>query len=143
MSTPGSPDRAAEARKLPKADRLLGAADQAGFVARLGHGPVMAAVRAELDGRRAAVLGGAPCPPEADIEAALLDRLASEGRGSLRRVVNATGVVIHTNLGRSPLSAAAARAMAAAAEGYLDLEYDLSAGARATGTTTPPGPSAG
>jgi L-seryl-tRNA(Ser) seleniumtransferase len=90
----------------------------------------MEAVRAELDGRRTAVLGGLPCPPEAEIEAALLDRLAAEGRGSLRRVVNATGVVIHTNLGRAPLSAATARAMAAAAEGYLDLEYDLEAGAR-------------
>ncbi|MCM2334645.1 MAG: L-seryl-tRNA(Sec) selenium transferase, partial [Anaeromyxobacteraceae bacterium] len=100
------------------------------FVARLGHGPVMAAVREELDGRRTAVLSGQPCPPEAEIEAALLDRLAAAGRGTLRRVVNATGVVIHTNLGRSPLSAGTARAMAAAAEGYLDLEYDLAAGTR-------------
>jgi L-seryl-tRNA(Ser) seleniumtransferase len=130
MGTAGPPDLAAEARKLPRADRLLAAAERAGFVARLGHQPVMAAVRAELDGRRTSVLAGAPCPPEAEIEAALLERLAAEGRGSLRRVVNATGVVIHTNLGRAPLSAATARAMAAAAEGYLDLEYDLEAGAR-------------
>ncbi|HET9554183.1 MAG TPA: L-seryl-tRNA(Sec) selenium transferase [Anaeromyxobacteraceae bacterium] len=130
MSASGPPDPSIEARKLPKADRLLAAADRAGFVARLGHEPVMAAVRAELEGRRRAVLGGAPCPPAEAIEAALLARLADEGRGSLRRVVNATGVVIHTNLGRSPLSAATARAMAAAAEGYSNLEYDLAAGAR-------------
>jgi L-seryl-tRNA(Ser) seleniumtransferase len=130
MSASGTPDPAIEARKLPRADRLLAAADRAGFVARLGHEPVMAAVRAELEGRRRAVLGGAPCPPPEAIEAALLARLAEEGRGSLRRVVNATGVVIHTNLGRAPLSAAAARAMAAAAEGYSNLEYDLEAGAR-------------
>ncbi len=130
MSTHGALDRSSEARKLPKVDRLLAAAARAGFVARLGHGPVMAAVRAELDGRRAAILAGAPCPPEADLEAALLTRLAAEGRGTLRRVVNATGVVIHTNLGRAPLSAATAQAMAAAAQGYLDLEYDLATGAR-------------
>ncbi len=130
MSAGAPTDPSAEARKLPKADRLLAAADRAGFVARLGHGPVMAAIRAELDGRRATVLLGQPCPPAEAIEAALLDRLAAEGRGTLRRVINATGVVIHTNLGRAPLSAAAARAMAAAAEGYLDLEYDLAAGER-------------
>ncbi len=117
MSSGASPDPSTEARKLPKADRLLGAAERAGFVARLGHGPVMAAVRAELDGRRNVILSGQRCPPEAEIEAALLDRLAATGRGTLRRVVNATGVVIRTNLGRSPLSADAACAMAAAAEG--------------------------
>jgi L-seryl-tRNA(Ser) seleniumtransferase len=125
-----APDPQGEVRKLPKADRLLGAADRAGWVGRLGHEPVMAAVRAELDGRRRAILAGAPCPPPEAIEAALLDRLAGEGLGSLRRVVNATGVVIHTNLGRAPLSAAAARAMAAAAEGYSNLEFDLATGKR-------------
>jgi L-seryl-tRNA(Ser) seleniumtransferase len=130
MSTSGTPDHSSEARKLPRADRLLAAAERTGFVARLGHEPVMAAVRAELEGRRGTILAGAPCPPAEEIEAALLDRLAAEGRGSLRRVINATGVVIHTNLGRAPLSTATARAMAAAAEGYLDLEYDLAAGAR-------------
>jgi L-seryl-tRNA(Ser) seleniumtransferase len=130
MPGPGATDPSSEARKLPKADRLLAAAERAGFVGRLGHEPVMAAVRAELDGRRRAILGGLPCPPAEAIEAALLDRLGREGRGTLRRVINATGVVIHTNLGRSPLSAATARAMAAAAEGYSNLEYDLDAGGR-------------
>ncbi len=125
-----APDPQAEVRRLPRADRLLAAAERAGWVGRLGHEPVMAAVRAELEGRRKAILAGAPCPPPEAIEAALLDRLAGEGLGSLRRVVNATGVVIHTNLGRAPLSAAAARAMAAAAEGYSNLEFDLATGRR-------------
>ncbi len=127
-----SPERArgaAEARRLPRGDALLAAADREGFVARLGHAPVMALVRAELDARRDAILSGAPCPPAGEIEAALLARLAEAGGGTLHRVVNATGVVIHTNLGRAPLSAATVAAMAAAA-GYLDLEYDLGAGAR-------------
>jgi len=91
---------------------------------------VMEGIRTELEGRRAAVLAGAPCPPAEEIEAALLARLAGDARGALRRVVNATGVVIHTNLGRAPLSAATAAAMAAAAEGYSTLEFDVEKGER-------------
>jgi L-seryl-tRNA(Ser) seleniumtransferase len=120
----------AEARKLPRADRLLAAAERAGLVARLGHAPVMEAIRAELEGRRVTVLAGAPCPPAEEIEAALLSRLAADLPGALRRVINATGVVIHTNLGRAPLSPATAAAMAAAAEGYSTLEFDLEQGER-------------
>jgi L-seryl-tRNA(Ser) seleniumtransferase len=124
------PDRAAEARKLPKTDRLLQAADRAGFVARIGHPAVVAAIRETLDRLRAEVLAGAPCPAPERIEAGLLDRLAGEARGSLRRVINGTGVVIHTNLGRAPLSEAAIEAMADAARGYVSLEYDVEAGER-------------
>jgi L-seryl-tRNA(Ser) seleniumtransferase len=121
---------AAETQKLPRADKLLAAAERVGLLARLGHEPVMAAVRAELARHRAAVLGGAPCPPAGQIEAALLSRLGGEARGALRRVINATGVVLHTNLGRAPLSAATAAAMAAAAEGYSTLEFDIEQGER-------------
>jgi L-seryl-tRNA(Ser) seleniumtransferase len=121
---------AAEARKLPRADRLLQAADRAGLVARLGHEPVMEAVRAELESRRDAVLAGAPCPAPEEIEAVLLARLAAGVRGALRRAINATGVIIHTNLGRAPLSAATAAAMATAAQGYSTLEFDLERGER-------------
>jgi L-seryl-tRNA(Ser) seleniumtransferase len=53
-----------------------------------------------------------------------------EGAAGLRRVINATGVVLHTNLGRAPLSEAARRAVAAEAAGYCALEYDLDTGAR-------------
>ena len=127
---PVRPTPPPEARKLPRADRLLQAAERAGLVARLGHEPVMEAVRAELERRRAAVLAGAPCPPAEEIEAALVARLDGEARGALRRAINATGVVIHTNLGRAPLSAATAAAMAAAAEGYSTLEFDLERGER-------------
>ena len=121
---------AAELRKLPKADLLLGAAERVGLVARLGHAPVMEAVRAVLDEVRARVLAGEPCPAPADLEAALLARLATGARASLRRVVNATGVVIHTNLGRAPLSEDALAAMREVGEGYSNLEYDLEAGER-------------
>jgi L-seryl-tRNA(Ser) seleniumtransferase len=125
----GSKDASSEARKIPKADHLLAAAARSGLVSRLGHAPVMEAIRASLDALRADVLAGAPCPPPDVVEARLLDRLATGARTSLRRVVNATGVVIHTNLGRAPLSRAAVAAMAEASA-YANLEFDLEAGER-------------
>jgi L-seryl-tRNA(Ser) seleniumtransferase len=125
----GPNDASAEARKIPKVDRLLAAADRAGLVGRLGHAPVLETIRASLDDLRRDVLGGAPCPPPDEVEARVLDRLSAGGRTSLRHVVNATGVVIHTNLGRAPLSRSAVAAMAEAAA-YANLEYDLDAGER-------------
>jgi len=130
MTSDKDADRAAEVRKIPKADRLLAAAAEAGLVARLGHAPVMEAVRAALDGVRERILAGEPCPAPAALEAELLTRLGEAARGSLRRVINATGVVIHTNLGRAPLSEDALAAMRAVGEGYSNLEYDLAAGER-------------
>src|ERR1700694_277779 len=125
--------RSAEVRKIPKADLLLGAAERAGLVARLGHAPVMEAGRGVLDEVRARLLAGEPCPEPAALEAEVLGRLAAGARGSLRRVVNATGVVIHTNLGRAPLSDDALAAMREVGEGYSNLEYDLEAGGRGGG----------
>src|SRR5512138_1395315 len=131
MTAPNSgPAPLAEVRKLPKADRLLDAAERAGLVARLGHGPVMEAVRAALDRIRKEILAGGTCPPEDRIAAELVSELGRAARGTLRRVVNATGVVVHTNLGRAPLSDEAVEAMGAAARGYTNLEYDLDRGER-------------
>jgi len=131
MTAPDCPaDPTAEARKLPKTDRLLQAAAQAGFVERLGHPAVVAEVRVTLDRLRGEILAGAQCPSPDRIERAFLDRLTGAAPGTLRPVVNATGVVIHTNLGRAPLSTATIEAMAEAARGYVSLEYDLEAGER-------------
>nr|WP_242393597.1 L-seryl-tRNA(Sec) selenium transferase [Anaeromyxobacter sp. SG63] len=131
MTAPKLP--AAEAsgalRSLPRTDRLLDAAERAGLVGRLGHGPAVEGIREVLEGHRQAILAGAPCPAPEAIEADVLARLGEAARGSLRAVVNATGVVIHTNLGRAPLSAATLDAMRHAA-GYTNLEYDLEAGER-------------
>ena len=123
-------DIAREARKLPKADRLLAVAERAGHAGRLGRGPVLEAVRATLEALRQGIRAGGVCPSEPEIEALLLRRLSAEARGSLRRTVNATGVVLHTNLGRAPLSEAAIEAMREAAGGYSNLELDLASGER-------------
>ena len=66
----------------------------------------------------------------ARIEASVEQRLGGQFRGSLRAVVNATGVIIHTNLGRAPLSEAALARLEEVARGYSNLEYELEAGAR-------------
>jgi L-seryl-tRNA(Ser) seleniumtransferase len=66
----------------------------------------------------------------ASIEAGVRARLSGSTSPSLRPVINATGVVIHTNLGRAPLGAGAARMLAALSAGYTNLEYDLAAGGR-------------
>jgi L-seryl-tRNA(Ser) seleniumtransferase len=65
-----------------------------------------------------------------DLEARLHDRLAAVRRPSLRRVLNATGVIVHTNLGRAPLPASAAERVAEVAQGYSNLELDLIEGSR-------------
>lgn len=89
---------------------------------------IVEAARRCVAERRAALLGG---DERVEIPAEEVARLAVElARPSLRRVINATGVVLHTNLGRAPLGAAARRAVDEVAAGYCNLEYDLAAGER-------------
>src|SRR6476659_9993680 len=102
------PQRTRDAlRALPSVDRLA-----------------TSVARAELADRRDQLLAGAADDP--DLVARARERL----RPSLRRALNATGVVVHTNLGRAPLADAARAAVAAAAEGYANLELDLESGER-------------
>jgi L-seryl-tRNA(Ser) seleniumtransferase len=115
-------------RDLPAVDAVL--RDPAGerLAARHGRAKATAAVRETLDRLRREILaGGEPEISERAVAAAA--SLILSGRG-LRRVVNATGVVLHTNLGRSVLSERAAGAVAEAARNYSNLEYNLSSGAR-------------
>ena len=96
-------------RALPPVDRLA-----------------TAVARAELRDRRVEILAGAE--NEVDLVAGARERL----RPSLRRVLNATGVIVHTNLGRAPLAPTARAAVARAARGYTNLELDLAGGGRAS-----------
>ncbi|PYP79275.1 MAG: L-seryl-tRNA(Sec) selenium transferase [Gemmatimonadetes bacterium] len=88
---------------------------------------VVDAVRATVAQARESAT--APADDEA-WAAAIVQRLAELSRPSLRRVINATGIVLHTNLGRAPLADAAIDAIAAIAAGYSNLELDLAQGAR-------------
>jgi L-seryl-tRNA(Ser) seleniumtransferase len=99
--------------------------------ARYGHATVVEALRAEAASLRSRLRAGDTVgDATAAIEAGVAERLAAEQAPSLRRVINATGVIIHTNLGRAPLAAAAGERVAALARGYTNLEYDVAAGAR-------------
>lgn len=123
------------ARVIPSVDTLLQREGIKTLEARYGIAAVRTAVRAAADAIRQDVGGGAagPATPEeaaVRIEQDAATRLAGSFQGSLRRVINATGVVLHTNLGRAPLCEAAVERIAAIARGYSNLEYDLAAGAR-------------
>jgi len=117
-------------RELPSVDRLVGQASLRAAAGELGAEVLAAAARAELDRQRAAIAAGAAAADIESIVEAVAARAYASLRPSLRPVINATGVIIHTNLGRAPLSAAAVAAMAAVGRGYSSLEFDLEAGGR-------------
>ncbi|MFD0560073.1 L-seryl-tRNA(Sec) selenium transferase [Stackebrandtia endophytica] len=110
-------------RNVPRADRVLADARLTEPLARLGRDLVRATLSEVLDDVRHGRLS-----PESTVET-VVRRLPDTATG-LRAVVNATGVIVHTNLGRAPLSPAARDAVVAAA-GYTDVEFDLATGQRA------------
>ena len=124
-----------ELSNLPRMDALLAAPALAD--SGLPRALQKAGANRVLEGLRRRLLAGeeALVPPLPEL-ACQARRAAEElARPGLRRVVNATGVVLHTNLGRAPLSPRAAAAAAQAAAGYSNLEYDLAAGSRGSRTT--------
>ncbi|WP_392544811.1 L-seryl-tRNA(Sec) selenium transferase [Oryzobacter telluris] len=119
---PQEPQSADPRRSVPRTDVVLADPLVAAAVARLGAGVVRPVVSEVLDLVRSGALS--PGGAVAAVVAGLPPRATS-----LRRVLNATGVVLHTNLGRAPLSQAAVEAMVAAA-GTVDIELDLASGRR-------------
>ena len=107
-----------ELRDLPSVDELARGADDPLAVE---------AARRAIDGARAAIRAG---EDPGDLRERLEAELASARRPALRRVLNATGVIAHTNLGRAPLAAEAIERVTEVARGYSNLEYDLEAGGR-------------
>jgi L-seryl-tRNA(Ser) seleniumtransferase len=95
------------------------------------HQLAVAAAREEIAALRRSILGGGdPDLSPERLASAVNDRAGRIAAGTLRRVINATGVVLHTNLGRAPLAAEAAASAAALATGYSNLELDLETGER-------------
>ncbi len=111
--------------RLPAVHALLAEAERAGLLQRAARQVVVDAIRATLDAARAA----GQTPPADGWLGEVSRRLTDQERPSLVPVINATGVVLHTNLGRAPL-AKAARAALERAAGYSTLEYDSAAGGR-------------
>jgi L-seryl-tRNA(Ser) seleniumtransferase len=116
-------------RRIPSVDALLRSEPGRRAAASLGR-PLLKAelVRALAEARAAAAGGGAP--PQADEILARAFQSAAGVAGGLTPVINATGVILHTGLGRAPLPEDALRAVVRAARGYTDLEVDRSTGRR-------------
>ncbi|MEI6136373.1 MAG: L-seryl-tRNA(Sec) selenium transferase [Chloroflexota bacterium] len=123
-ATPDSPFR-----DLPSLDRLLADGRVAALIPEHGRASVTSLARSVLGEYRQAILEAGAPPPES-LPEAVVARVQAAFRPHLTRVVNATGVIIHTNLGRAPLSDAAIEAMRHAAFGYSNLEYDVETGER-------------
>jgi len=117
-------------RQLPSVDALLQDHTLRELEHRYGRTIVLDACRAALDAARQAILGGADAPMPALLIDDVCARIERAVQPSLIPVINATGVIIHTNLGRAPLSDETLTAMKLAAQGYSNLEYDLDAGER-------------
>ncbi|RQW82884.1 MAG: L-seryl-tRNA(Sec) selenium transferase, partial [Geobacter sp.] len=120
-------------RNIPKVDKVLEWPEIRSFLEEYPRPVVITAVRDTLDLLRADLLGGETTPESLDKKAVAkrihgaLSRTTTPG---LRRVINGTGVILHTNLGRAPLSESLRDTMLDAAFGYSTLEFDLETGTR-------------
>jgi L-seryl-tRNA(Ser) seleniumtransferase len=122
-------------RKLPAVHQLLDHPPIAALKDRHDHERIAEAVRIEIDGLRELLKSGELPDGSMSYDAVaqrVVERVEAEAAAQLRTVINATGIVLHTNLGRSAMSEAAARAAFDAASGYLNLELDLATGKRSS-----------
>ena len=124
-------DKQDHLRSLPSVDSLLLHSPIQDFIQDYGRESVVNAVRLRLDDARQAILQSQQIDVcESALVSSIVDQLQRQLQPSLRPVINATGVVIHTNLGRALLSKSALKAMRAAAGAYNTLEFDLDTGKR-------------
>ncbi len=122
-------------RQIPGVDRLLEAAGSRDFAAGVPHPVLVRSIRSHVDKLRAAVLENDPAVTaeslsEEKIVSALARSVQKAMTPKLRRTINATGVVIHTNLGRSLLAEPAIENLARISRRYSNLEYDIDKGRR-------------
>jgi len=117
-------------RLLPSIDELLHSPSGQHLIDRYSRPLTLRAVRTSLAQARNDIRGGARCPSGAELLATTEHILEQEQQPNLRPVINATGVIINTNLGRAPLSQQALAAVQQIAGGYSNLEYDLVVGER-------------
>lgn len=119
-----------EYRKLPSVDALLHQPSIAILSAEYGAAHVTSIVRSLLEHTRSAIANGEPAPSIDAWSALVEEELSIVSQPLLRPVINASGVIIHTNLGRAPLSQQARKAVESVMHGYSNLEYDLEIGGR-------------
>ena len=118
-----------EFRNLPAVDKVL-SDERISRLEGYPHELLVSVIRQRLEQERESILAGHPCASLDDIVKSVTDWLEMLEKPGLRRVINASGIIIHTNLGRAPLSEAALAAMEAVSRGYANLEFDLESGSR-------------
>jgi len=119
-----------ELRKLPSIEKILESEEIQAEVDKYSRVLVTEAVQKVIATIREQLLQGDACPSGDKITAKIKQYLAQEGLALLRSVINGTGVILHTNLGRAPLSQEALASVITSSQNYCNLEYDLSLGKR-------------
>lgn len=119
-------------RAIPSVHDLLQEPALADIVARYPHAVVIRVIREVLDHIRSVVSRDGAVPGSDSIMKMVREKITENRRSGFRRVINATGIVLHTNLGRAPMAEAAAHAAYQAARFYLNLEMDLTTGKRSS-----------
>ena len=117
-------------RDIPSVDQILKHPRTEQLLGSFGHAWTVSAIRQLQDDLRQTLPNLTEMPSDEELLNALESILEYQSQPSLRTVINATGVLLHTNLGRAPLSHAALAAVASVASGYSTLEYDLAKGKR-------------
>lgn len=117
-------------RLLPSVDELLHSPTGQQLIQQYSRSMTLRAVRSSIAQARARIREGAPCPSYEELLVEVEHILELGQRPNLRPVINATGVIINTNLGRAPLSPEALQAVHGVAGGYSNLEYELETGER-------------
>ncbi|MBI2979657.1 MAG: L-seryl-tRNA(Sec) selenium transferase [Chloroflexi bacterium] len=124
-----------EFRRLPGVDKILSEERIKQLEDTYPHELLVSVIRQHLEHERLAIVAGNPCPPLDKIVDSIFAEIGKLENFSLRRVINATGVLLHTNLGRAPLSPETVAAMSSAAQGYSNIEFNLDSGTRGSRQT--------
>ncbi len=117
-------------RDLPQLDEFLELEDLQGVQARYGRAPLVEASRVCIEDLRQRLLNGSAPATLDSLMSSVTDYVKKTQSPKLKRVLNATGTILHTNLGRAPLATAAVDAVCEIASSYSNLEYDLNLGKR-------------
>ncbi|UCH43182.1 MAG: L-seryl-tRNA(Sec) selenium transferase [Dehalococcoidales bacterium] len=119
-----------ELRRLPSVDRVISEGSIRQLAGSFPHDLLVNVIRQHLEEERLAISAGHPCPSVSQIAESVSAKVQVLTSPSLRPVINATGIVLHTNLGRAPLSKESVAAMNTVAGGYSNLEFDIGTGSR-------------
>ncbi|MFH2094337.1 MAG: L-seryl-tRNA(Sec) selenium transferase [Bacteroidota bacterium] len=112
-------------RMLPGVDKLLNNKIIAAYIREFGKDLVLNSIRKTLEHYREGIKSGKPAPNEKEILDLIYKAICISGNRSLKKVYNATGIIIHTNMGRAPLGKAMLKESAEIIEGYCNIEFDL------------------